>query len=365
MRFDLLGPSFMLVGATRPLMEHVVRERTLSLPNVDLRAGCKVSELVPARAGREVRGVRPASGANREDEDTMPADLVVDATGRGSRTPRWLEALGYEAPLEQRLGIDARYTTRFFRKGSEVPENRLAIYIAMLPGGYRQAGASVVEGDRWMVSLMGLAGVQAPTELAGYREYARSLWASPIHDLVSAAEPLGEAVTGSYPANVWRRYDRLARLPQRLVVMGDALCSTNPHYVRGMSMAALEAVTLGRVLARRGPARVGPAFFRATRALVGEQWTFVTDNDLLQPAVEGQRSLRWRLTAAYSKRVMRASHRDPHVAKAFMDVFGMLAPPTRLLRPGIALRALLARRRDPAVAPAAVPLPVDASEPSG
>jgi hypothetical protein len=213
----------------------------------------------------------------------------------------------------------------------------------MLPGGYRQAGASVVEGDRWMVSLMGLAGVQAPGDLEGFRHYARSLWASDIYDIVSKAEPLGDATTGAYPANVWRRYDRLRQLPSRLVVLGDALCTTNPHYVRGMSMATLEALTLGRVLDWRGPETVGAAFFRATRPLIDAQWDFVTTNDLLQPAIKGPRSPRWRLVTAYLRRVLPATHRDPVVAKAFMDVFGMRASPMRLLRPDTLARTLLGR----------------------
>lgn len=360
-----LGPSWVAIAATRPLMEHVVRKRVLSLPNVALRAGRKALGLAPSNGGRAIGGVRLAAGADGEDEGTLEADLVVDATGRGSRTPRWLEDLGYRPPTEQRLQIDARYTTRFFRRGSEVPADRLGVFIAMLPDTYRQAGATVVEGDRWMVSLMGLAGVQAPMALGGFREYARSLWAGDIHDIVATGEPVGEPATGAYPADVWRRYDRLRRLPDRLVVLGDALCSTNPHYVRGMSLAAQQAVTLARVLDKRGPARLGRAFFRATRGLIDAQWTFVTDNDLLQPAVEGPRTPRWRLTTAYAARVMRASHHDPAVARAFMDVFGMLAAPTRLLRPDVLVRTLVSggeRRRGTAPAPAVRPEP---QEPAG
>lgn len=337
---DEVDPSYVLIGATRPLMERVVRERVVACGNVTFRHGDRVSGLEAASDGR-VSGVHIAAGGAAGEQETLPADLVVDATGRGSRMPRWLEVMGFEPPEEQRLRVDARYTTRFFRRGGEVPPDRSVVLVATLPGGRRQATALAVEDGRWIVSLMGLVGDQAPGDLDGFRAWARSLWARDVHDIVSAAEPVGEAVTGAFPANVRRRYDRLRRFPNGLVVLGDALCSTNPHFGRGMSNAALEALELGRALDRHGTERIGPAVFRATRPLVDDSWTFVTDNDLLQPAIAGRRSLRWRLTSAYSKRLLRASHRDPLVAKAFMDVFGMRARAASLLRPAIALRTLL------------------------
>lgn len=354
---DDIDSSYVLIGATRPLMERVVRDRVRALGNVTFHDGHRALGLEAGPGGRQVAGVRLAA-SRTGSEETLAAELVVDATGRGSRMPRWLQTLGYEPPREQRLGVDARYTTRLFRRGDEAPAGRAVVFVATLPGGRRQATALAVEGGRWIVSLMGLVGDQAPGDLDGFRAWARSLWASDVSDIVSVAEPLGDAVTGAFPANVRRRYDRLARLPGRLAVLGDGLCATNPHYGRGMTNAALEAVELGHALDRHGPDRAGRAFFRATRRLVDASWDFVTDNDLLQPAIEGRRSLRWRLVTAYSGRVLRASHRDPVVASAFMNVFGMRARPASLLRPGIALRALKPRkaaRTAPRRAPEALP----------
>jgi len=341
---DGLDPAWILVAATRPLIERVVRDRVVALDNVRLRDATRVLGLETANGGRDIRGVRVTRGEGEEAE-VLVADLVVDAMGRASRTPRWLEDLGYGSPPVQRLNVDARYTTRFFHRGGEVPEDRLGVMIATLPGTHRQGGALVVQGERWMVSLMGLAGDQAPTDLDGFRAYARSLWAPDIYDLVSTAEPLGDAVTGGFPANVRHRYDLMRRFPDGLAVLGDALCATNPHFARGMNVAAREAVALRGVLERHGRRRVGPRFFRSTRALTNASWTFVTNNDLLQPDIDGARTVGWRLVTGYSRRVTRASHRDPVVARAFMDVFGVRSPPTRLLRPGIVLRTLLALRR--------------------
>ncbi|MEJ2289862.1 MAG: hypothetical protein P8Y02_14720 [Deinococcales bacterium] len=307
---DGLDPAWILVAATRPLIERVVRDRVVALDNVTLRDATRVLGLEAANGGRDIRGVRVARERGA-DEEVLEADLVLDAMGRASHTPRWLEDLGYGSPPVQRLDVDAR-----------------------------------VQGERWMVSLMGLAGDQAPADLDGFRAYARSLWARDIYDLVCAAEPLGDAVTGGFPANVRHRYDLMRRFPDGLVVLGDALCATNPHFARGMNVAAREAVELRQVVGRVGRHRVGPRFFRSTRALTNASWTFVTNNDLLQPDIQAPRTFGWRLVTGYSKRVTRASHRDPVVARAFMDVFGVRSPPTRLLRPDIVLRTLLALRRE-------------------
>lgn len=343
-RLDLLGRSWLFVGATRPLIERVVRGRVLALANVVVRSGRRVAGLVPGGSGTEVSGVRLAAGKAGDPPETLASDLVVDATGRGSRMPQWLEEIGCPAPSEERLRVDVRYTTRLFRRQGPGPGGSLGVIVAPLPGAPRSGSSVAVEQGRWLVTLGGLAGEAAPSDMDGFRDYARSLWSRDLYDLVAAAEPLGDAITGAYPANARRRFERLSRLPERLVVVGDALCSTNPIYGRGITVAALEAETLARVLVRHGPRSAGRAFFRASRPVVDAAWTFVTSTDLLQPAIEGARPLPWRVMTAYSARVIRAAHRSPVVGKAFADSFGMLAAPSSLLRPTIALRALLARR---------------------
>jgi len=340
LRLDRVGPSFTLVGATRPLTESVIRERVRALPNVEVRGGTEALGLVPDASGRRVTGVRVRPTRAGAAERDLDADVVVDATGRGSRAPRWLAALGYGAPAEERVRVDVRYTTRLFRRH---PDDRGArnVLVSVPPDGRRGGVALAVEGDRWIVTLVGMLGEQAPGDLDGFRAYARSLWSGALHDLVATGEPMGEAVTGAFPANSRRRYDRLRRFPGGFVVMGDALCPFNPLYAQGMSMAAMEARTLGRVLSRVGSARVGPAFFRASRAAVDEAWTQAVDNDLRHPAVEGPRTARWRVLGRYSDRLLPLAHRDPVVARALFEVMCLMRPGVSLMRPSISLRVLL------------------------
>ncbi|MEJ2288244.1 MAG: FAD-binding protein [Deinococcales bacterium] len=340
LKLETLHPGFVLVGATRPLVEGVLRERVQALDNVRVRPGLEVLGMRAATRATAVTGVRLRSTADGSEE-TLSADLVVDATGRGSRAPRWLEELGYRAPHEERVHVDVRYTTRVFRRAGPGPGGGRNVMIAPLPGTRRGAVALAVEGERWVVTLTGLLGEQAPRELEAFRAFARSLWSPDVDAIASACEPWGEAVTGAYPANVRRRYDQLRRFPAGFVVIGDALASFNPLSAQGMSLAALEALALRTTVERFGAQRLGLAFFRSGRDLVDAAWSQAVDNDLKHPAVLGRRTLRWRLTYAYSRRLMRVARVDPLAAQALFDVMALLAPAPSLLRPGMLRRVLL------------------------
>jgi 2-polyprenyl-6-methoxyphenol hydroxylase-like FAD-dependent oxidoreductase len=205
--------------------------------------------------------------------------------------------------------------------------------------------ALAVEGDRWIVTLVGLMGERPPADLDGFVEYARTLWVADLHELVAAAQPLADAATGGFPSYLRRRYDRLPRFPDRYVVTGDAVCSLNPVYAQGMSVAISEARTLGQILDQHGVDRVGRHFFQSTKRTVDDAWTMATGADLGYPAVEGPRPAGWRLINAYFNRLLRVAHHDPVVATAFMEVNAMLAPPQHLMRPRIVSRVFTGGRR--------------------
>ena len=347
LRFNIAGGSLLLLGAdaefiaaTRPLLEGIACERVRSLSNVrfaEVREACGLTT-TPDRS--RVTGVRLRSRADRGAEQVVGADLVVDATGRGSRSPRWLAALDYPLPPEERIHVGVHYTTRLFRRAPATSDEWRNVTVNIPPGERRGAVALAVEGDRWIVTLIGLMGERPPSDLDGFLEYARTLWTREIHSVVADAGTIGEASTGAYPANVRRRYDRLRRFPDRYVVIGDAACSLNPVYAQGMSVAFAEALTLARVLDCDGLDRVGQRFFRRTKPITGAAWLMATGADLGHPGVEGTRTARWRLLNAYIGRLFRVAHRDPVVAEAALKVIGMVSPPEHLMHPRIAWRVL-------------------------
>lgn len=328
-----------LLTVSRPLLEGHLRMRLGQLPNVGLLDDCGVYGLVLDESGSRLRGVRVLRGRDGSSEEVLEADLVVDATGRGSRLPRWLEDAGYPAPDEDQTGLDVTYTTfRFPRRPTD--DRNIIIVTAVPPAGRRGGGAIAVEGDGWVVTLGGVLGEQAPTDLAGFRDYAATLPVPDLHELVRDREPLNGAVVMRYPTGSRRRYERLDRFPQQLIVLGDALCSFNPVYGQGMSVAAAEAVALRDCLGA-GVEGLGARFFRAIRPVVDDAWDMAAngDSNYVGDARSGL-SPTGRLVGSYQLRMMQVAAQDPVVARAFLKVMGMVARPGSLLRPRVACRVL-------------------------
>lgn len=311
---------------SRPFLEHAVRRRVLGLSNLSVRKG-SVDALM--HRGGCVTGVQI-------DGQALPAELVVDATGRGSRTPQWLDDLGYGRPVEERVTVGIKYTTRLFRR-SGGPGEPVAVIVPPTPDG-KQGGVMLSqEGGRWTVTMVASFGAAPPTDLAGFLDFARRIPSPAIYTHIQEAEPIGEAQTYSFPASVRTRYETLARFPERLLVIGDALCSFNPIYGQGMTVAALEALALDKAVAT-GLDDLPRRFFTSAAAVVDVPWQLAVGGDLRIPEVVGTRSRMGSILGWYIARLHEAAHTDATLAIAFMRVANLVRPPQTLLSPGALVR---------------------------
>jgi 2-polyprenyl-6-methoxyphenol hydroxylase-like FAD-dependent oxidoreductase len=331
--------GLVVLCASRPVLEGHVRARVRALPNLIFLDRCDIVGLAATPDGRRVAGVRVLRRADGSAEQVLGADLVVDATGRGSRTPVWLEALGYGRPQEDQVRIGLGYATRTYRLPPDALGGDLAVLQAATPRHPRTGALQMLEGDRWMLTLGGILGDHPPTDPDGFLDFARSLEFPDIYQTIRDAEPLDDPVPFRFPASVRHRYERLDRYPDGLLVMGDAVASFNPIYGQGMSVAALEALTLRRHL-ERGAAPQPRRFFRDLPRVVDVPWDIAAGGDLIFPGVKGRRTLKSRLVNAYIARLHAAAAHDASLASAFVRVAGLVAPPQTLLRPSIAVRVL-------------------------
>jgi 2-polyprenyl-6-methoxyphenol hydroxylase-like FAD-dependent oxidoreductase len=330
-----------LLCVSRPVLEDHVRTRVRALPSVRFLDSCDVVGLATTPDGRRVTGARVLRRADGSAEELVAADLVVDATGRGSRTPVWLEALGYARPAREQVRIGLGYATRTYRLPPDVLQGDLAVVQAATPQHPRAGALQLLEGDRWMLTLAGILGDHPPTDSDGFLAFARSLRFPDIYQAVRGGEPLDDPVGFRFPASVRHRYERLDRFPDGLLVMGDAVASFNPLYGQGMSVAAIEALALRRHL-ERGIEPQPRRFFRDLARVVDVPWDMAAGGDLVFPDVQGRRTRRIRLISAYLTRLHASAAHDARLASAFVRVAGLVAPPQSLLHPAVAIRVLWA-----------------------
>ena len=342
------------IGISRPLLEWLIRSRVAALPGVTITDATDVAGLVTADdhvTGVTVRAARTPDAA----EETIAADLVIDAAGAGSRTPVWLPQLGLDAPRTTRVRAGVTYVTRMYRRDQKQLDGRFGSLVTPYPG--RPFGGAVLrqEGERWVVLLAGMVGTEPPLDEDGMIAFADQFACGDIAAVLRESAPLTEPLKYTYPESARNHYEKLGGRPGGLLVIGDAYCGFNPIYGQGITIAALEALILRRLLgATKGSATEGSAtegsategssaglardYFQAAGKLVDEAWETSASSDLRFPEVEGRRRRGAGLINAYGEKFRAAASVDPALGETFLRVANMADKPAKLLSPGTVLR---------------------------
>ncbi|TVX98528.1 2-polyprenyl-6-methoxyphenol hydroxylase-like oxidoreductase [Mycolicibacterium porcinum] len=341
--------------ASRPFLEAHVRDRVRAIDNVQILDGHDAVELL-MDDHRRVTSVlaAPRSGGPGQ---AIAADLIVDAMGRAGRTPAFLESAGFGRPVEDRIAVQVAYSSQLMRFTGNSPRDRLTL-VGAVPERLYGGSLFAYEDNTWLLTTAGMNGRQPPADLDGMISLVVDLFPAETIAALRSAQPLGAVATFRYPASVRRRYERMPRFPEGLLVFGDAICSFNPVYGQGMSVAALEALALRDCLSR-GADDLGRRFLRAAAGCVNTAWQMASGADLALPQIPGHRPVSVRLTNWYTERVLTAAENDPLVTEAFFRVMNLVDPPSRLMHPSIVGRVAVgsSRRRGRAVPAPSAPTP--------
>ncbi|MFC9255790.1 FAD-dependent oxidoreductase [Amycolatopsis thailandensis] len=327
------------VAANRPVIEHFLRSRTLVRPGVSLRESTDIVGLEASEDRSRIIGVR-VQGRNGGAEEVITADLVIDATGRGSRSPRWLEELGYERAPEEKVQMDLTYTTMDFVGPLE--NDPLGDDIALVPTAtpaFPRGAIFARLADRYALTLTGINGDRAPTDREGFLAYAKSLPRPEVYEAVRDAEQRSPAGSFRFPASIRRHYEQLRRFPAGYLIIGDAACIFNPVYAQGMTVAALGATVLGKHLAK-GVEPVPAAYFRDLASVTNAPWTMSAAADLGYPEVRGKRTIATKMANLYMPKVQAVAANDPLVARAFIRTISLIDSPQSLMKPSMIGRVL-------------------------
>ncbi|KAA0103500.1 NAD(P)/FAD-dependent oxidoreductase [Mycolicibacterium sp. P1-5] len=339
--------------ASRPFLECHLRRRVSMLDNVRILDRRNI--VAPVMDGDSVSGVRII---NRDSgtASTLPASLVVDATGRTGRSAHFLATQAFGVVPEERITSSGGYSSQLL----SIPPGRIRQRMAFVNQGRSAPGALLVayEHDTWMLAISRSDEDGLPPEtFAEMLRLAEPLLPTTITAGLREATCLGDISISRNTRAVWRRYDQMPDLPTGLIVFGDALCSLNPLHGQGMTMAALQALSLRDCL-RAGSADLPQRFYRAAGEDIGPVWAANRAIDQAPPT--GERVPAQRVRSWLQQAATRAASTDIAVTERILRVRGLIDPPERLRDPSLFARILLANLRHPRPA-RYVPAPVSHS----
>jgi flavin-dependent dehydrogenase len=324
---------------SRPMLEHYVRQRVLALKGVRLLERSLVRGLVSDETSDRVLGVRLT--ARHQGSSQISADLIVDASGRHSRSPGWLVAMGYTTPQSEIIEVDLGYMTRLFHRSPHQLRGKRGVLVTAQAPNWRFGVALAIEDDRWIITLGGYFGDAPPANEASFLEFARTLATSDIADLLSATEPRSPFANFRFAASRRWRYEQMSRFPANYLVFGDALCSFTPIYGQGITVAGLQGLALRNCLADGGR-QLAQRFFSEASSAIEAPWRIAAGSDLRHPSLARRRTHRDRLLEWYVRKVHRAAAVDIDVAHAFLRVANLLDPPSLLFSPSIFVKIVRA-----------------------
>jgi 2-polyprenyl-6-methoxyphenol hydroxylase-like FAD-dependent oxidoreductase len=331
-----------IIGSSRPFFENHLRRRVRALENTEIRSGCRFRGWLTDARRHRVTGVKVSSCAGMAE---ITADLVVDARGRGSRLPAEMANLGYEPPHIDRVRVDLGYTSRIYRLPGHPPDWHLLHMNAVPPKVWKGGMISRIEDDMWVVTQFGYFGDHAPADDHGFLRFAQS------HD----APDICRFLQRTQAVSPFRKYgmrdceilhiDRLKHFPERLLALGDTVCSLNPVYGQGMTKAAIEAASLWHELTdhRASHSTLDGFSDRFRRCLpdaaAASAWNMTTGADMCFSQTRGRRRVGDGIRVQYAKRILLRAVEDLDARSRMLDVTMLCSPPRSLLKPRMMLYA--------------------------
>ena len=327
---------------SRPLLEWAIRRRLADFTKVQFIERHRVTGLLCDPERKRITGVTLRSIGEAKNE--LQASLVVDASGRRSQAPHWLESIGFTPPPETVVNPFLGYATRRYREPKNFEGDWKVMLISQSPPDVTRLGyLAKIEGGEWIATLGGYGRDFPPTDEQGFLEFARSLLSPEFYEAIKDAEPVSPIYAHRATNNRLRHYEKVM-LPQGFVALGDAVCALCPVYGQGMTVSALSAMVLRDWLkqSRRHKDLVSSRFQKSLAKSNSPHWAFATGQDSRFPTTHGaskprrqSRLLRW-----YTNKLFACAKTDSDLHTLLTETAHLLKPPLALLHPKVVLRVL-------------------------
>jgi 2-polyprenyl-6-methoxyphenol hydroxylase-like FAD-dependent oxidoreductase len=339
--------KFDTVTARRPVLEAALAAAAARTPGLHIARGVPVTGLIAEPA--KIAGAPDVVGVLARGL-AMRTDLVVDATGRRSPVPTFIEAIGGRRPVEHRADAGFVYYARHYRAdpaGSDLPALTATILshfdsisLLTLPADNGTWGVGFIASSRDKKCRALRDEVTWERVLALYPDQAR--WAA------------GRPITGiqSFAGIEDRSRNYLVDgvpVVTGLVAVGDSWACTNPSLGRGASVGLLHAITLRDAVREAGVSvDLAAVFAEATRLYVQplfDKTVSFTNHRIaeIDADIAGQPYLTTDQGWAMSNALYTAAHSDQEALRGYLSIAGLLSAPEEVFAaPGLAGRVMQA-----------------------
>lgn len=324
----------------RAELEWNIRRRVLDIQNVDIVPNRKAVDLFWTD-DETLAGVTFETDAGEED---WPAELIVDAMGRGTRIPMLLEQYGFGSVPTESYEPGVAYSTANVTEPTNVERDWRGVLVMPETFNSKKLGVTYpIGGDRFRVTLGGWCDETVPMSESGYLEFAEDLASPVIADVLEDVQFCNEPRRYRIPECEFRRYDQMENRPNGLLVAGDAYCGFNPVYGQGMTIAAREAALLDDLLVESSGELAGRTmlddYHQRAASIIEESWMLSSGLDHQFPEIESDMTTP-NVTGPLVAILQKAAGENPDVYRTFARMMHMKEEPSALLRPGIALKLL-------------------------
>ncbi|MDA2208841.1 FAD-dependent oxidoreductase [Bacillus cereus] len=349
-QFGLWKQSFIgevhMIQQSRPLLEWHIQKRIHQISNITIKYETLVKGLLVDAKLNKVCGVK-VKYLETNTQEEVHADLVVDASGFGSKSIEWLRE--YEIKVqEEKVRIDLFYATKIFKlKENEELDCCNMLMSPSFPDNPYGVLIQTIEDNRYFVTFSGYANEKAPQTDDEFYDFAENLSISNVTDFLNKAEGITGIKTYKIPYQVRRRFDLVNNVPEGLLVIGDAQCRFDPVFGQGVSVAAMEAHQLQLLLQDRKQLdkTFTQQFYKKAATIIETPWDMTTTEISRHPQLKRELTTKQKFQLWYTKQIYRLSASNSDVYIRLVRVMNLIRSPFHLFHPKVLLSVLLNRKK--------------------
>ncbi|MGA5677629.1 FAD-dependent oxidoreductase [Bacillus cereus] len=335
-----------MIQQSRPLLEWHIQKRIHQISNITIKYETLVKGLLVDAKLNKVCGVK-VKYLETNTQEEVHADLVVDASGFGSKSIEWLRE--YEIKVqEEKVRIDLFYATKMFKlKENEELDCCNMLMSPSFPDNPYGVLIQTIEDNRYFVTFSGYANEKAPQTDDEFYDFAENLSISNVTDFLNKAEGITDIKTYKIPYQVRRRFDLVNNVPEGLLVIGDAQCRFDPVFGQGVSVAAMEAHQLQLLLQDRKELdkTFTQQFYKKAATIIETPWDMTTTEISRHPQLKRELTTKQKFQLWYTKQIYRLSASNSDVYIRLVRVMNLIRSPFHLFHPKVLLSVLLNRKK--------------------